>query len=294
MSSHLPLSPLQPFSLADWPHKAPRVWVKRDDLIHPIVSGNKWRKLAHVEISRSKHVVSIGGGYSNHLHALGFKCIQQGVRFTALVRGDYSKNLTPMLKDLTNWGCELHWLSKKEYAVRDTSAFQSWIDSTFSKPLFIPEGGSTKLALKGIGDMMLEIDKQAINQLGFTPTTFIAPVASGATLAGIASGAKADSSVLGIAVLKGESYLQQQVARFLPDTATNWQITHDYTFGGYAKSTPSLKSFCEQVYQQTQLSIEPVYSGKAFFAVDALVKQHAFRATDNLIVVHTGGLQGAR
>lgn len=286
-------SPLEPFRLKHWPENAPKVWVKRDDLIHPIISGNKWRKLAYAELLNDEQVISIGGGYSNHLHALAFKCLIEGRNFTALVRGNYSKNPTPMLNDLTSWGCNIHYITKVEYARRDSPEFQGWLHDTFGKHTFIPEGGSTNHAVRGIQDMMKEVFFQS-EALNFSPDLFMAPVASGATLAGMITGAKASQCVLGIAVLKGQDYLEKQVSRFLPSETPTWSINHTFTHDGYAKKTPALTAFCTQINTQEQLQIEPVYSGKVFFALDQLITNHAFKSSQNIVVIHTGGLQGAR
>jgi len=287
-------SPISRFHLDDWPKDAPQVWVKREDLIHPVVSGNKWRKLAYVDFSQHQHIVSIGGGYSNHLHALGYKCACSNVRFTALVRGNYQSNLTPMLTDLRAWGCNIHFLSKLEYAGRETQAFDLWREAELGPHLFIPEGGSTQLAVKGVRVMMEEIHQQFSEKATGTPTHFVVPVASGATLAGMAAGAHDTQTAIGIAVLKGQDYLEQQVQRFLDSKINNWRIEHGFVHRGYAKTTDELLAFCEQVNRTTPIAVEPVYSGKAFFALDRLIKQKQFLVSDNIVLVHTGGLQGAR
>ncbi|MFC3092646.1 pyridoxal-phosphate dependent enzyme [Alteromonas sediminis] len=287
-------SPLTPFSLDDWPHDAPCVWVKRDDLIHPYISGNKWRKLAYTNIEKAHHVMSIGGGYSNHLHALGYKCATSGVPFTALIRGNYADSLTPMLIDLQSWGCQIHFLSKAQYAQRESSTFASWRESVFGPHTYIPEGGSTRLAVLGVLDMMKEISMLTKLHARNLPTHFVAPVASGATLAGMIKGSNQSQYVLGIAVLKGQNYLEDQVQRFIDTGDTNWRITHDFVHKGYAKSSPELLAFCNKVNSTTDISVEPVYSGKAFYALDQLIKQKHFKQSDNIVIVHTGGLQGAR
>ncbi|MBO1256363.1 pyridoxal-phosphate dependent enzyme [Alteromonas sp. 5E99-2] len=284
-------SPIESFSLPHWPQCAPKVWVKRDDLIHPFVSGNKWRKLKYANLHHHKKIVSIGGGYSNHLHALGYLCSQLQLPFTALVRGHYGATPTPMLNDLQNWGCHIEYIDKKLYATRDTEQFKTWLDEHHIGSHFIPEGGSTAQAVKGVSELCDEVH----TQLSALPTHFITPVASGATLAGLVTGmASTTQRAIGIAVLKGKGYLEQQVQRFLPKAQENWQIQHGYVHGGYAKKSDALSDFIIQFNQHSTIPIEPVYSGKLFFAVNEMIMNKEFSSTDRLVLLHTGGIQGSR
>ena len=289
-------SPLQRFT-PDWPG-AERVtlWVKRDDLIHPIISGNKWRKLSQLladNAATTQHIVSFGGGFSNHLHALGWCCHQLGIEFTALIRGNYGASPTPMLADLSRWQANIRYLTKLEYKQRDEPIFLAGLSKQYPRALIIPEGGSQQAALAGVQSMLTEC------QIPFDK--IITPVASGATMAGIINGAgmiagvSARHQVLGIAVLNGVGYLENLVARFLPAKSNrDWQILHQYHHGGYARTSPALLTLCEEMQQNYAIPVEPVYSGKVFYAVKDLLAQGAFEAGEQVIIVHTGGLQGAR
>ena len=290
LNAFLP-SPLEQLHLPHWPKSAPNVWVKRDDLIHPVISGNKWRKLKYSDLGQGKRIVSIGGGYSNHLHALGYLCRHHKKAFTALVRGHYQHSLTPMLKDLADWHSEIAFIDKKHYAQRESNDFKHWLNEKYPDCIYIPEGGSTFIALQGVADIQREIQAQLHNNV----THVIAPVASGATLAGLITGRQSDKQrVLGIAVLKGRAYLHQQVERFLTKKYSNWFINHDYVHGGYAKTSPELIQFINAFFTQTSIPIETVYSAKLFFALDQLVINNYFNASDEIVAIHTGGLQGAR
>ena len=295
-------SSLQRFT-PDWPG-AERVslWVKRDDLIHPIISGNKWRKLSQLladNAATTQHIVSFGGGFSNHLHALGWCCYQLGIEFTALIRGNYGASPTPMLTDLSRWQANIRYLTKLEYKQRDEPEFLASLSKQYPRALIIPEGGSQQAALAGVQSMLTEC------QIPFDK--IITPVASGATMAGLINGAgiineagmlsgvSARQQVLGIAVLNGVGYLEDLVARFLPAKLNrDWQILHQYHHGGYARTSPALLTLCEEMQQAYAIPVEPVYSGKVFYAVKALLAQGAFAAGEQVIIVHTGGLQGAR
>tara|TARA_R110002153_G_scaffold270890_1_gene437650 strand:+ start:10997 stop:11947 length:951 start_codon:yes stop_codon:yes gene_type:complete len=271
--------------------------VKRDDLLHPVISGNKWRKLKYALLAaieaNTKHIISFGGGFSNHLHALGFCCQQLNIQFTAIIRGDYSQNPSPMLQDLLNWNANIQYVDRKTYQQRAEPDYLKMLQQQYPSALLIPEGGSQLEALQGVAEI--------VEELSHSYDYVLAPVASGGTLAGLITGISKylepiDCKILGIAVLKGEGYLEQLVTDLLVkhDHSKNWQINHDYHFGGYAKSNDNLAEFCRDFFQQTGIKIEPVYSGKLFFALRELINKGYFPQKSRILALHTGGLQGAR
>ncbi|WP_246840555.1 pyridoxal-phosphate dependent enzyme [Lacimicrobium sp. SS2-24] len=280
-------SPVQPLHL-DWPGSDRlHLFVKRDDLIHPIISGNKWRKLKYA-LSDAVHdgvneVISFGGGHSNHLHALGYACMKLGIQLRAMVRGDYREHLTPTLTDLQNWGAQLHFLSKAEYQQRSDPAFLHKYHHQYPDALLIPEGGSQQQALAGVAEIYAELTQQV--------DVIMTPVGSGGTLAGLIH-ANAAVELVGVGVLKGEGYLEQLVTDLLPQPShQRWQILHRFHCGGYAKATPDLLRCCEDVKQQCGFQVEPVYSGKLFFALAQLLKENYFSAGSRILILHTGGLR---
>lgn len=269
------------------------IWVKRDDLLHPIISGNKWRKLKYALLDlmaqNKNRVFSFGGGYSNHLHALAYACHKLNIHFTAIVRGDYSQNLTPMLEDIDRWNANICYVDRKTYQLRNDTDYLAALIGNSEDVVIIPEGGSQISATKGVSEIVSELDQKF--------DYIMAPVGSGGTLAGLISGStQLTTKLLGIAVLKGPDYLEQQVQDLLPDIelSKNGEILHEYHFGGYAKSTEQLREFCHDFAQQTQIQIEPVYSGKLFFAARDLVTKQIFPEGSRILLLHTGGLQGAR
>jgi 1-aminocyclopropane-1-carboxylate deaminase len=270
-----------------------QVSVKRDDLLHPVISGNKWRKLKYalrnIRQQNIKQVVSFGGGFSNHLHSLGYCCHKMNIHFTAIVRGDYTANPSPMLQDLVSWQTQLNYVDRLTYGRRDEAEYLSSLSRQYPEAVIIPEGGSQQLALQGVGEVVSEL-KQSYDYI-------IAPVGSGGTLAGLIQAADKDTKILGIAVLKGQGYLEDLVTTLLPEepqSAHNWQINHHYHMGGYAKKNEQLIAFCDEFYQQTNIPIEPVYSAKLFFALRDLIEQQRFPIGSKILALHTGGLQGAR
>lgn len=280
---------------------------KRDDLIHPIISGNKWRKLsatlAHLKQSQSQGVISFGGAYSNHLHALSYACMCFNIPLTAVVRGNYEQSLTPTLIDMLKWGAKLHYVTKVDYQQRTSEAYCQRLISQFNADYVIPEGGSSKDALQGVEKILEECCVQAPDI-----THIVLPVASGGTLAGLLSSPLLPQvKLVGIGVLKGEGYLEDLVQGLLPPNSEpmwknkQWQILHSYHHGGYAKSSTDLLQFVSQFNEKTkQLNssapcfIEPVYSGKCFYALDQLIKSNFFPNNSQILLMHTGGIQGAR
>lgn len=214
------------------------------------------------------------------------------MKFTAIVRGDYSNNLSPMLQDLINWKSTIHYVDRKTYQQRTDPDFLKQLQQQNPSVLFIPEGGTQLEALRGVAEIIAELN-HAFDYI-------FAPVASGGTLAGLITGIEQfpthrGCKIMGIAVLKGEVYLEKLVSDLLEkDEQTNWQIDHHYHFGGYAKFNNELTQFCSDFYHQTAIEIEPVYSGKLFFALRDLIKKGYFPPKSRILALHTGGLQGAR
>ncbi len=296
------------------------VWCKRDDLLHPFISGNKWRKLIKplhdFTKSAPSHVLSFGGPYSNHLHALAYCCKQLNIKFTAVIRGAYLKDqaLNQTLKDLKNWDTHLVFVDKQTYQQRIEADYLAKLRIEHNVDIIIPEGGSQPDALCGMQTMIDEITA-ANSSRPFD--AILLPVGSGASMAGVVESCRVRTArqIIGIGVLNGKGYLEDLVKQFLNSSheSTNqdrpylpWHINHNFHFGGYAKTTPELKAFCKDfnhqqaalmkkdTKQDTPICIEPVYSGKCFFALKTLIQEGYFAPNSKILLIHTGGLQGAR
>ncbi|MGZ5009887.1 MAG: 1-aminocyclopropane-1-carboxylate deaminase/D-cysteine desulfhydrase, partial [Methylobacter sp.] len=215
------------------------LWMKRDDLLHPVISGNKWRKLKyiidHALSSGADTLISMGGAYSNHLHALAYVGKVLGLKTIGLVRGEQPETLTPTLQDMAKWGMELKFVSRSEY--RQLRQYKNWHDLPGLKPrqYWLPEGGAQRLALKGVAELVTEIEIPC--------ETFCIPCGTGTTLAGIIEAVPQQVSVLGFAAFKHADYLTAEVDAVLPQSRNNWQINLDYHFGGFAKINPELSAF---------------------------------------------------
>ena len=275
------------------------LWIKRDDLIHPVISGNKWRKLKYIldhALAIGSHtIISMGGAYSNHLHALAFAGKQLGLKTIGLIRGERPETLNPTLQDIQNWGMELRFISRAEYRVLRTYKKHNelpahYINKQQDGQYWLPEGGATELALFGVGELVSEID--------MAYDVLCVPCGTGATLAGIVSSAPAHCIVHGFSALKGADFLIKDVENLLYEFSNikknNWTIQLEYHFGGFAKRNNELLLFIEDFAEQHGVQLEPVYTGKMFYGLFDLIQQDFFKPGQRIIAIHTGGLQGNR
>jgi len=278
------------------------LWMKRDDLLHPIISGNKWRKLKyiidHALSLGADTLISMGGAYSNHLHALAYAGKVLGLKTIGLVRGEQPETLTPTLQDMKNWGMELEFVSRSDY--RLLRQYKEWqAPHQFPADLrhahrpwrsprqyWIPEGGAQTLALKGVAELVDEIEIQY--------DTLCIPCGTGTTLAGIIEAVPQQVSVLGFAAFKNAGYITAEVDALLSQSRKDWQINLDYHFGGFAKTNAELSAFIEDFEVKTTIPLDPVYTGKMMYAIYDLIQKHYFKPGQRIIAVHTGGLQGKR
>jgi 1-aminocyclopropane-1-carboxylate deaminase len=266
------------------------LWMKRDDLLHPVISGNKWRKLKysldHALTSGADTLISMGGAYSNHLHALAYVGKLLGLKTIGLVRGEQPEVLTPTLLDMKMWGMELKFVSRSDY--RLLRQYKNHHDAPGLKPrqFWLPEGGALALALKGVAELVAEIK--------IPYDTLCVPCGTGTTLAGIIDAVPGPVSVLGFSALKNAGFLTADVKVMSSQSCNNWQINLDYHFGGFAKINAGLSAFIEDFELKTAIPLEPVYTGKMMYAVYDLIKKHGFKTGERIIAIHTGGLQGKR
>lgn len=266
------------------------LWLKRDDLLHPIISGNKWRKLKHIlnhALSlKVDTLISMGGAYSNHLHALAYVGKMLNRQTIAYVRGEPPKPLTPTLQDAHEWGTMLNYVSRSDY--RMLRQYKDWdgLPGLRAGQYWLPEGGAQRLALQGVAELVADIPLRY--------DCLCVPCGTGTTLAGLANAMPEASRVLGFAALKNAGFLYQDIATLLPEPLQNWRLNLDYHFGGFAQVTDELMAFIKTFQTATGIPLEPVYTGKMLFGVYDLIKKNAFAPGTTLVAIHTGGLQGNR
>ena len=268
------------------------VSIKRDDSINPIISGNKWRKLKfNLEFAKKNNyagVISFGGSFSNHIHALAYACQQQGLKSIGIIRGEkeYANNFT--LSMAQKWGIKLHFVDRKTYRLREDQEYLAELQKSYPEYMIVPEGGSNTLALTGVGEVITELNQQCEFD------TLLTPVGSGGTLAGLIKADINQHKLIGIAVLKQKDYLAEHVNTLLENSSSysNWKIMSQFHRGGYAKFSKEDAQKILIFNQQTGFTFEPVYSGKMILALLELIEQQYFPKGHRIVILHTGGLQG--
>ncbi|MGG2299418.1 1-aminocyclopropane-1-carboxylate deaminase/D-cysteine desulfhydrase [Aeromonas veronii] len=264
------------------------LWCKRDDLIHPAISGNKWRKLKyhllHAKEHGKRHLLSFGGAYSNHIHALAAAGCQSGLRTTGIIRGEYDAVSNSTLRDARHWGMDLVFVDRQSYRRRQEPDWLAQFDAPDT--LIVPEGGSSPLAIPGVAELVGEVP--------FSPDLWVLPCASGGTLAGLIAGKRDREQLLAIAVLKGGGFIADEVCRLHPAAAhiPGWRIALDHHDGGYAKFSPALWQWVQDFSATTDLPLEPIYSGKAMWGLFRELAEGRIAPGSKIVFIHTGGMQG--
>lgn len=267
------------------------LYIKRDDLIHPIISGNKWRKLKYTLLyvlnNKYQHLISMGGAYSNHLHALAYVGHKLNIKTTGLIRGEEPENYSQTLSDLKDWGMTLKFVSRSDFReLRKNKAHNDKLEKQYGG-FWIPEGGANTYALKGVTEILKEIDIEY--------DTLALACGTGTTLAGLAKTLPDKKRVLGFSSLKGGGFLKKDIKKLIKNNSlTNWSINFDYHFGGFAKTDDELISFIKEFESLNNIPLEPIYNGKMLFGLIDMVKKDYFKKGLKIIAIHTGGLQGNR
>lgn len=269
------------------------LWLKRDDLLHPVISGNKWRKLKyildHALSLNTQKIISMGGAYSNHLHALAYVGKALGIKTHGIIRGERPEQLNPTLSDLFAWGMTADFISRSEYRQLRIYKEYNSLPGLQADEYWLPEGGAMELALQGVAELVDELEGNY--------NVLCVPCGTSTTLAGIIGAVPDDKQVLGFSALKGGSFLSTDVQGMLKNTPChnkNWSIHLDYHFGGFAKVSTELLDFIDNFEQAHNIQLEPIYTGKMLYGIYALIKQGFFKPGQKIIAVHTGGLQGNR
>lgn len=312
-------SPITRIAGFEWEERGISLWMKRDDMIHPFISGNKWRKLKYALREAGARgcdrLVTFGGAWSNHLLATACAGATFGFKTLGFVRGD-EKVSNPVLSLCSLFGMELRYVDRERY--RDKAALFRFFfptETERAQVYFIDEGGFGPHAMSGcseiISELLMPVDGAARSEAhGEAPPRVYEHIfcacGTGATLAGLAKGLEENARVdigwqkhggkrsptklHGVPVLKNADFVADQVRELYPPANFEWH--NAYHFGGYAKSTPALDHFIRDFCSRTGILIEPVYTGKLCYAVFDLIKQGKFRHGDRILILHSGGLTG--
>lgn len=282
-------SPLQEIKDTLFEEKEIRLFMKREDLIHPIVSGNKWRKLKYNLLKAKEEgyssLLSFGGAYSNHIHALALAAQENGIKAIGVIRGDEITQLNQTLSFAKSCGMELHFISRVDYNKKNTMEFQTQLKSLFGDFYLIPEGGSNKEGVFGCSEITKEIELDY---------NFICSACgTGTTLAGIISTLPENKKAIGFSALKGGDFLYEEIEGLLPiKNKENWHIETAYHFGGYGKWNQELLDFMETFKKNHGVPLDQIYTGKLMYGIMDLIKKEYFKKGSTIVALHTGGLQG--
>jgi len=262
--------------------------IKREDLLHPFVSGNKFRKLKYnvLQAKAEYHSVllTFGGAFSNHIAAVAYAGKEQGFESIGVIRGDELRDKiseNPTLSFAQECGMRFEFVTREAYRHKTETAFIEELKAQFGSFYLVPEGGTNDLAVKGCEEILTELDADF---------DFVCcAVGTGGTISGLINSALPHQKVLGFPALKGD-FLQNEIRKFV--TNKNWDLVTDYHFGGYGKVTDELIDWINSFFLQTKIPIDPIYTGKMAFGVVDLIHRNFFPPKSKILMIHTGGLQG--
>ena len=268
------------------------LYMKREDLLHPEVSGNKFRKLKYnlrEAISRGQNaVLTFGGAYSNHISATAAAGQIYNLKTIGVIRGEeLGQNLeqtlkkNPTLAFADSYGMQLEFISRSEYREKDSAEMEARLRKKFGEFYLVPEGGTNALAIKGCEEILGEQDDVF--------DVICCSVGTGGTISGIINSATEKQRVLGFPALKGD-FLISEIESLVKKNS--WDLAIDYHFGGYAKVNSELIEFINNFSTQYGIPLDPVYTGKMMYGIFDLMQKRTFPENTRILAVHTGGLQG--
>jgi len=266
--------------------KGLEVFIKRDDLIHPIISGNKWRKLKYLlkkaQAVNKTHLVTFGGAFSNHLLATAAAAAKFGFKATGIVRGEPVNNDTLFLCRLH--GMNLLFTDRESY--RDKPALYKKHFANDTDAFFIDEGGASVEGAIGCSEL--------IDELSEPYDHIFCACGTGTTAAGIINGIqrhRLSTQFHAVPVFKNGGFIRDEIDKFLLKPA-NYHLHTNYHFGGYGKTEERLIEFIKQFVASTGILIEPVYTGKMLFALYDLAAKDYFKPGSRILAIHSGGMWG--
>jgi 1-aminocyclopropane-1-carboxylate deaminase len=264
------------------------LFVKREDRIHPIISGNKYRKLKYNLIEAKnlgfQTLLTFGGAFSNHIAATACVGYEQNFDTIGIIRGEELKTKweeNPTLKLAASHGMRLYFVDRETYKNKQQQGFVAFLKKKYGGFYLLPEGGANALAVKGCEEILKESDDEF--------DVVCSAVGTGGTLAGLVNSAQPNQRIMGFPVLKGD-FLKQDIRKFASNK--NWELVNDYHFGGYAKINKDLVEFINRFKKETGIALDPIYTGKMMFGIFDMVKKGTFNKNTKILAIHTGGLQG--
>ena len=264
-----------------------KLFIKREDLIHDIVSGNKWRKLnynfKYIKEKKIKKILSFGGAYSNHLHALSWLAKKNNIKSFGLVRGCKLSIENPTLSFCKKNKMDLFFLNRSTYRNNkyNNPIFKKIIKSE-ENVFVIPEGGFNEFGIKGCEEIMNEVNEHY--------DIICCSIGSGCTAVGIIKSLKFDQSFLGFSSFKNNSQIKNIISEKVK--TMNWEINSEYNFGGFGQVNNELKKFIKDFKNTYAIMLDPIYTSKLFFGLFDMISKNKFPKDSRILALHTGGLQG--
>jgi len=264
------------------------LYIKREDKIHPFISGNKYRKLKYnlikAQSSGVKKMLTFGGAYSNHIAATAYAGGINGFSTVGIIRGEEIANKwekNPTLVFAKDNGMQFKFISRALYKEKDSVIFLNELQNEFGSCYILPEGGANIFGVKGCEEILTQEDS--------TFDIISCCVGTGGTVAGIINASTHNQKILGFSALKGD-FLKDEIRKFA--SKENWALQSDYHFGGYGKINAELITFINDFKEKTTIPLDPIYTGKMLFGILDLVRKNYFEPHTKILVIHTGGLQG--
>ncbi len=302
MPFHLPISPLQIISEHPGEARGISLFIKRDDLLHPEIQGSKARKLAalfpQVKISHPGGVLTFGGAFSNHLHAVAVAGRIFGTPTFGILRGEYADFQNPTLRACQENGMTLlRWPKVRYDACKDQAS--DLISNEFPQCFFLPEGGNTPQAAEACTAISKEITAQLPTACLGKPLYLCTPAGTGCTASGIVAGLEAPNSQVLIFPVSSHGFSRQTILRLGAgiglqgsDLEQRFSIVPNYIFGGFAKLHPPALEFARSFFRETNILLDPIYTAKMMFGIFDLLAQGGFAPDSTVVALHTGGMQG--
>ena len=270
-----------------------QLFIKREDQIHPLVSGNKFRKLKYnlkeALDQKKTTLLTFGGAFSNHILATAIAGKSTGFKTIGIIRGDelgvdlektFASNST--LRNASKHGMQFDFVSRETYRNKTSIEFTEILQKKYGDFYCIPEGGTNSLAVKGCEEILTKEDSQF--------DYICSCVGTGGTISGIINNAKNHQKVLGFPVLKGD-FLENEILKYAKKQE-NWKLNNDYHFGGYGKYSDELIHFINRFKSQTDIPLDPIYTGKMMFGVLDMINKKRFPNGSKILIIHSGGIQG--
>lgn len=270
-----------------------QLFIKREDEIHPFVSGNKFRKLKYnfqeAHNQKKKIVLTFGGAFSNHILATAVAGELEGFATIGIIRGDelgidlkntLASNST--LQKASDHGMKFEFISREQYRDKTNPDFLKQLKETYGDFYLIPEGGTNELAVNGCEEILTNEDVQF--------DYICCCVGTGGTISGLINSTQVHQKVLGFPALKGD-FLEKEIQQYVNEKA-HWELIKDYHFGGYGKYSDELIRFINWFKEEAGVPLDPIYTGKMIFGTLQMISKNEFPDGSKILAIHTGGIQG--